>query len=139
MKSSDMTAFVKGQVVRARESVQGMTKGVEYRVVDLHMQSTAFGQFVTYGLTRAERSPLVAENRPLFISNGHLLLEAAVAITITNLTEDEVTSASAMLDERGFEYDVDYTTWYGPGWAIIGLHFKNTNAAALVLQRYVKE
>lgn len=57
-------------------------------------------------------------------------------IDITGITEDEVVSASALLDESGFEYDEDYTTLYGPRWAIIGLQVANPNAAALVLARY---
>lgn len=55
---------------------------------------------------------------------------------ITGITEDEVVSASAMLDEKGFSYDEDYTTLYGARWAIVGLRFSNPNAAALVLARY---
>lgn len=72
-----MTQFTKDQLVRARESAQGMVKGVEYRVVGVDVQPTAFGEFVTYGLTRAVPTPLPAENRPLFVVNGHLILEAA--------------------------------------------------------------
>ena len=57
-------------------------------------------------------------------------------LQITGITEDEVVSASALLDESGFQYDEDYTTLYGAGWAVVGIEFTNADAAAVVVARY---
>lgn len=54
-------------------------------------------------------------------------------IRITDITEDDVVSASAELDEQGYKYDEDYTTLYGAKWAIVGLEFTNPRAAVMFL------
>ena len=55
-------------------------------------------------------------------------------IDITNLTEADVTRATAVLDDLGYRYDVDYTTLYGAGWAIVGLSCRDGGAAVIVIQ-----
>ncbi len=54
-------------------------------------------------------------------------------VRIEGLTEDQIVYASAELDEEGFQYDVDYTTLYGPRGVIVGLEFTNPAAAVAVL------
>lgn len=71
-----MSAFKVGDTVRARESVQGMAKGAQYRVADVRHNNTAWGNFVTYLLTGD-----VAGTPWLPIANGHLLLERVEAPT----------------------------------------------------------
>lgn len=63
------TKFEIGQVVIARQSVQGMTRGQHYRVAGVTEQPTAFGNFVTYQLEYGHIS--------LSVVNGHLLLTPA--------------------------------------------------------------
>lgn len=57
-------------------------------------------------------------------------------IDVTGMTEDEVASAAALLEEKGFEYDEDYEALYAGQWEVVGIRFTSPNAAALVIERY---
>lgn len=65
-----MTAFSKGQLVKANFTAQGMTKGNTYKVIDLESLYMPFGTIVTYLIEDKDGTKLL-------IGNGHLLLSAA--------------------------------------------------------------
>lgn len=62
-----MARFTQGQKVEANTTCQNMTQGEQFTVVDVHVLSTPFGDFVTYGLQRNN-------GETLSVGNGHLLL-----------------------------------------------------------------
>ncbi|MEX2179333.1 MAG: hypothetical protein WD801_11515 [Gemmatimonadaceae bacterium] len=55
-------------------------------------------------------------------------------IEIKGLTEKQVEVLTEQLEAGGFDYDVDYTTLYGEGWAIVGLSVSDVRANAVVAQ-----
>lgn len=56
-----------GQHVKSRIDKQGLVKGETYTVIDVKVQSTPFGQFLTYILADGVNEYAVG--------NGHLVLE----------------------------------------------------------------
>lgn len=66
-----MTAFQKGDTVRAQVTAQGMTEGVVYIVTDVLR-----GPF---GLVTYEICGRTEESKPFQIGNGHLLLKRVEA------------------------------------------------------------
>lgn len=68
--TKDMTAFSKGDKVKAQQTVQGMQQGNFYVIIDVHKMHTPFGDFVTYEI--ADQS-----GKHLAINNGHLVLTRA--------------------------------------------------------------
>lgn len=67
-----MTTYDIGEQFIASSSVQGMTAGRRYTVLDLHKNTTAFGTFVAYVV--AEDSALRAGTaEPFAVMNLHLL------------------------------------------------------------------
>ena len=61
------TAFAKNDRIVAAATVQGMTAGHRYTVVDLSIRSLPFGTFVSYEL-QAE-----GDGEPFWVGNLHLL------------------------------------------------------------------
>src|SRR5947208_5505668 len=66
-----MSAFIRGDRVTPRLSVQGLHAGREYVVEDVIEQSLIFGTFVTYIV-----EDLKQPGQRIQVTNGHLLLEA---------------------------------------------------------------
>lgn len=56
-----------------------------------------------------------------------------MTVDIKEIDEATVINACGLLEEHGFEYDVDFTTIYGARWAIVGLRITNARAASLVV------
>jgi hypothetical protein len=59
-------------------------------------------------------------------------------IDIKDLSEEDVVLLSVMLDDAGFQYDTDYTTLYGAGWAVTGLRIMSVQANALVAEAFAR-
>ena len=59
-------------------------------------------------------------------------------VEIKDLSEEDVVLISVMLDDAGFEYDTDYTTLYGAGWAVTGVRIMNPRANALVAEAFAR-
>lgn len=83
MEATTRSAFEVGQVVRARESVQGLVAGVEYVVRDLMENRTPFGTFVTYAVSPTANPRNLEIEAALYrttgqswiwVANGHLVL-----------------------------------------------------------------
>lgn len=68
-----MTYFTQGDKVVASLSVQGMTQGATYEVLDVHELQTPFGNFARYDLQAAPGGPV------LNVGNAHMLCWKASA------------------------------------------------------------
>ena len=61
--------FIKGTIVQALSTEQGLKAGSTYEVVSASYNRNGFGNYVTYALSR------VAEYEPVrVVRNGHLIL-----------------------------------------------------------------
>lgn len=68
------TRFQIGQIVTANTNAQGLTKGNNYKIVDLIQQHATWGTYVQYFLAGNSEE---CKNGLLVISNGHLILSEA--------------------------------------------------------------
>jgi hypothetical protein len=70
------TRFHIGQIVTANTNAQGLTKGNEYKIVNVVTQESAFWEYVQYVLAGTADE---CKDGLLVINNGHVLLNEATA------------------------------------------------------------